>query len=389
MAPSNPPRLLVCCNSLAYFLNHRLAPALLARRHGFEVHVAASADTDPAAMSRLDLVFHPIALARHRLAPVSDLRAAFFLRRLVRALAPVVVHAITMKAALVTLTALPGNSGRRLIVTFPGLGRVFSDSPGAWPGLRKRIVVAVLRRYFRRHGRALATFENQADRDVFVDRGIVAPENTVMLRGTGIDLARFTPRPAGDRGPAEPTAVLFAGRLLRQKGAIAFLDAAKSYLGQAREKGWPPARFAIAGAPDPGNRDSIDRGRLDALSAASGVTLLGQVADMPALLRRTDLLCLPTRYGEGLPRILLEAAACAVPAVASDVAGCREIVVDGETGRLVPPGDPRALLEALRELIAAPSLRARMGRRARRRVEQGGFDEETIARAFLTLYRGD
>jgi glycosyltransferase involved in cell wall biosynthesis len=309
-------------------------------------------------------------------------------RRLVRALAPEAVHAITMKAALVSLSALPGEAGLRLIVTFPGLGRVFSDPSGAWPALRKRIVVALLRRYFRRHRQALASFENSADLDVFVALGIVEPENTVMLRGTGIDLARFAPRPAGDRGPAEPPRVLFAGRLLRQKGVIEFLDAAKSYLGQVREKGWPPARFAIAGAPDPGNRDSIDQGALDALSAAGGVTLLGQVADMPALLRRTGIVCLPTRYGEGLPRILLEAAACAVPAVVSDVAGCRDITVDGETGRLVPPGDPQALLEALRELIAAPALRARMGRRARRRVRQGGFDEETIARAFLKLYRG-
>lgn len=384
----DPPRLLICCNSLAYFMNHRLAPALLARGDGFEVHVAASTDIDPAALAQLGLIHHPLILARHRLAPLADLGAALAVRRLVGTLAPKVIHAITMKAALVTLLALPGNAGQRLIVTFPGLGRVFSDPHGVWPNLRRRIVVASFRRFFRRHRHALASFENAADRNFFVARNIVAPQNTVMLRGTGIDLSRFAPRQVGPGEAARPATVLFAGRLLRQKGVFDFLGAAGSYLRKVREEGWPPARFIIAGETDPGNRDSIDEGKLKISSANAEVTFLGHVDDMPGLLQRTDILCLPTRYGEGLPRILLEAAACAVPAVASDVAGCREVVVDGKTGRLVPPSDPQALLDALHALIATPALRAEMGRQARKRVEEGGFDEETIARAFLALYRG-
>ena len=384
-----PPRLLICCNSLAYFINHRLAPALLARGDGFEVHVAASADINPAALSQLGLIYEPLVITRQRLAPLADLGAALAVRRLARALAPDAVHAITMKAALVTLAALPADTDRRLIVTFPGLGRIFSDPRGLWPGLRKRTVIALLRRFFRRHRKAVASFENTADRDFFVARKIVTPENTVILRGTGIDLSRFAPRSAGDVKEAQPPTVLFAGRLLRQKGIIEFLGAARSYLRKARDEGWPPARFAVAGEPDPGNRDSIDQSKLEGLSAGTGVVLLGHVTDMPSLLQRMDILCLPTRYGEGLPRILLEAAASAVPAVVSDVAGCREIVIDDETGRLVPPGDSRALLEALHELIDSPELRLKMGRNARRRVEDGGFDEETIARAFLALYRSD
>jgi len=383
-----PPRLLICCNSLAYFLNHRLAPAVLARREGFEVHVAAKADIDPAALSQHGITVHPIAIARHRLALLADLRAIFAVRRLVRALAPDAVHAITMKAALVTLAAAPRDAPARLIVTFPGLGRIFSDPRGPWPMLRRRIVMALLRIFFRRHAGALATFENAADRDTLVAANIIARDRTAVLRGTGIDLARFTPGPSGNGEEARPPSVLFAGRLLRQKGIAEFLHAARSYLRQRGERGWPPARFSVAGEPDSGNRDSIGKSELDALCAGTEIAFLGQVRDMPSLLRRTDILCLPTRYGEGLPRILLEAAACAVPAVASDVAGCREIVIDGETGRLVPPADAEALLAALGELIAAPELRQRMGRNARRHVEEGGFDEESIAAAFLALYRG-
>lgn len=384
-----PPRLLICCNSLAYFINHRMAPALWARSEGFEIHVAANADIDPPTLTKLDLIYQPLVLARHRLAPLADLSTAIAARRLIRALTPEVVHAITIKAALVTLTALPRNEGRRLIVTFPGLGRIFSDPRGLWPGLRKRIVISLFRLLFRRHRHAVATFENTADRDFFVAHKIVTPERTVVLRGTGIDLSRFAPRRTRDCEAAQPPTVLFAGRLLRQKGVIDFLNAAQSYLRKMQEKGWPPARFAVAGEPDPGNRDSIDQGRLTVLTGGTEIALLGHVADMPGLLNRTDILCLPTRYGEGLPRILLEAAACAVPAVVTDVPGCREILIDGKTGRLVPPGDPQALLTALHELVKSPALRSRMGHNARKRVEEGGFDEETIARAFLALYRGD
>jgi glycosyltransferase involved in cell wall biosynthesis len=384
-----PPRLLICCNSLAYFINHRLAPALLARDDGLVVHVAASTDCDPAALSRLGLIHEPLFLTRHRLAPFADFAAMLALRRLIRTLTPEVVHAITMKAALVTLAALPADADCRVIVTFPGLGRIFSDPRGLWSGLRKCLVIAALRRFFRRHRRATATFENSVDRDFFVSRKIVAPENTAILRGTGIDLSRFAPRRVGGAQAAQPPTVLFAGRLLQQKGVVEFINAARSYLRNVKIEGWPNAHFSIAGEPDPGNRDSIDRSELEALTACIGITLLGHVDDMPSLLHHTDILCLPTRYGEGLPRILLEAAASAVPAVVSDTPGCREIVVDGETGRLVPTRDSQGLLEALHELVASPQLRENMGRRARSRIEDGGFDEETIAQAFLALYRGD
>lgn len=383
-----PPRLLICCNSLAYFVNHRMAPALLAQQHGFEVHVAASADTDPDILSQHKIIYQPLVLARHRLAPLTDLAAALTIRRLVKTLAPDVVHAITMKVALVTLSALPRDTKQRQIVTFPGLGRIFSDPQGLWPGFRKRIVISLFKRYFRRHLRALASFENAADRELFVALRIVDRENTALLRGTGIDLSRFAPRETGSDDASRPPLVLFAGRLLRQKGIVEFLDAARAYLRNVESKGWPPAQFAVAGAPDPGNRDSIKKTELDALKDITGIKLLGHVADMPGLLRETDILCLPTRYGEGLPRVLLEAAASAVPAVATDVAGCREIVIDGETGRLVPPGNPQELLEALHELIEQPALRTKMSRNARNRVENDGFDEQTIARAVLALYRG-
>ncbi|MEW6272054.1 MAG: glycosyltransferase, partial [Thermodesulfobacteriota bacterium] len=193
---------------------------------------------------------------------------------------------------------------------------------------------------------------------------IVAAERCRVIRGSGVDMRAFAPAPE----PPGPPVVLFAGRVLWSKGAGDFVRAAERLRGAAR--------FAIASLPEPGNPDAVPRETVARWSSSGVVEWWGTCTDMPAVLRRVHVACLPTRYGEGVPKFLVEAAASARPIVATDVPGCREAVRSGDTGFLVPPGDDQALVDALRRLVADGALRRRMGEQGRRLVE----DEMSLER---------
>jgi glycosyltransferase involved in cell wall biosynthesis len=160
-----------------------------------------------------------------------------------------------------------------------------------------------------------------------------------------------------------------------------FVDAA----GALRNRG-VAARFALVGEPDRGNPGSVPLEQLRAWHNRGLVEWWGQRDDMPAVYAACAVFCLPTRYGEGLPTVLLEAAACGRPLVATDAPGCREAVRHGDNGLLVPVGDTPALVEALARLLADPQLRRAMGRRGRERVE-AEFSRARVERETVDLYR--
>ena len=169
--------------------------------------------------------------------------------------------------------------------------------------------------------------------------------------------------------------------MLRSKGVLEAAEAVR----RLRARGLP-VELVLAGPTDPDNSDTLDQPAMQALAAEPGIEWLGRVEDVREVWRRAAIAVLPSIYGEGLPKALLEAAACARPIVATDMPGCREIVRPGETGLLVPPHDAAALTEALAALVADPERRRRMGRAARLLTERE-FGEARIADQTLALYR--
>jgi len=169
--------------------------------------------------------------------------------------------------------------------------------------------------------------------------------------------------------------------LLWSKGVGDYVAAARSLTRAGLD-----ADFLIAGAPDPGSPDSIPEKVIESWRAEDDVMFLGHVDDMDQLLKTVDIVVLPSRYAEGVPRILLEAAASAIALVATDRPGCREIVVHNITGVLVPPGDVAALADALRSLIVDPARRTALGQAARRKA-QLEFEESQVIQATIEVYR--
>jgi glycosyltransferase involved in cell wall biosynthesis len=145
------------------------------------------------------------------------------------------------------------------------------------------------------------------------------------------------------------------------------------------------ARFVLVGEPDPENSESVPSAKLESWHENGVVEWLGKKDDMLAVFSRADMVCLPTTYGEGVPKVLIEAASCGLPIVATDVRGCREIVHHGENGFLVPPGDIEALFDAIKSLLDDSELRSRMGARGRE-LAISDFSIEQVTEKTLKLY---
>ncbi|MBV8459164.1 MAG: glycosyltransferase, partial [Acetobacteraceae bacterium] len=262
-----------------------------------------------------------------------------------------------------------------LVDAVMGLGSGFS---GTRPVARvRRWALGSALRLAAGRGKGWIVVQNPEDRTALAALGIDAAR-IALIRGSGVDVTRFVPL-------AEPEAstltVALVSRMLRDKGVLEAVAAVR----------WLRARglsieLLLAGPTDPDSANSLSAETLRELASEPGIEWLGPVADVRAVWRRAAIAVLPSTYGEGVPKTLLEAAACARPVVATDVPGCREAVSPGETGILVPPHDVEALAEAIAALAADPARRRAMGRAGRALMERC-FADEIVALETLALYR--
>ncbi|TAN28944.1 MAG: glycosyltransferase [Castellaniella sp.] len=366
-------RLLFVVNNPAFFLSHRLPLALAAREAGYDVHVATMDGPSVAEIRAHGLTHHIVPLSRSGTNPWTETKSLWAIWRLLRVLRPALVHAVTIKPVLYGGIACRLAGVPAFVAAISGLGYVFMQTTGA-RGLLRRVALMLYR--FALTGRdSRVIFQNAADRDVLVAAGAVRPDQVVMLRGSGVDLDRFAPQP----WPEEPVSICMASRLLRDKGVEEFAAAAR----MARDRG-ATLRWRLAGSPDPGNPASVDLALVRGWESAGLLEYVGECTDVAALYAQSHIVVLPS-YREGLPKSLIEAAACGRPVVTTDVPGCRDAVEPGVSGLLVPPRDARALADAVLRLADDASLRERMGAAGRALAERD-FGLAGVVQAHLDLY---
>lgn len=376
MVAQHAPRLVVIggyARSLTLFRGPLLA-AMVAR--GYRV-TAMAADPDPAVteeLAALGVDFEPLPLARTSLDPRRDLATLRHLTRRLRALAPHAVFAYTIKPIIYGGLAarLAGVRHRHAMIT--GLGYAFMGQE-RW---RRRALSAAVTVLYRLglDGADTVFFQNPDDRRDVTARGIVRGVRRVeLVRGSGVDVDHYALRPL----PAGPARFLFAGRLLREKGFLDYVEAAR--LVRARH---PEVRFSVLGRLDP-NPTSFSADQLAAWQREGLIEYHGEVADIRPYLAECHALVLPS-YREGTPRSALEAMSTGRAVLLTDVPGCREVVVDGESGFLVPPRDPAALAAAAERLLASPGLFEELGRRGRARAVEL-YDARQVAAHMLDAMR--
>jgi len=368
------PRVLFVESDAPSFLHHRIATANGVRSAGCEVHVAAPDAEARAGIERLGFTFHPVPFSRGSTSPLAEAATLRALHALYARLSPGLVHHVALKPVLYGTLAARLARVPAIVNGVTGLGYLFTEG-SARAALIRSVFVRVARPVLA-GANALTSFENSDDLAAFERLGLVRPGRAVLIHGTGVDTQAYRPSP---EAPGTPVVTL-ATRMLWEKGVGTFVEAARLL-----RAGGTAARMVLVGDPDPENPRSVPRERLQAWHDEGVVEWWGFRADMPRVLESSHVVVLPTSYREGVPRILIEAAACGRPAVTTDRPGCRDIVRDGENGLLVPVDDARALAAAISRLVASPDLRARMGARGRAIVEEA-FAQEHVVAATLAMY---
>ena len=374
MPPAAPPRpgiLLFLLTEDWFFASHFWPRARAAQAAGWHVVLVAHESAVGAQIRATGIEFVPVDFIRRRLNPLAELWFTLKLALLYRRLRPDVVHHIALKPIVIGGIAAR-LAGVRHVVNAPvGLGFVFSSAKPL-ARILKPFVSLGLRLTLTPPG-ARAIFENPDDLGALRRAGMLRPEAAVLIRGAGVNLDEFYPAAE----PAGQLRVILVARMIREKGVADFVAAARLLKGQAE--------FVLVGAPDPGNPNSIPQAELDAWQAEGVVRWLGPRRDIADLLRGAHIAVQPSTYREGLPKSALEAMAVGKPLVASDIPGCREAVVDGQTGFLFPAGDVRALAGAIEKLLNDAPLRARFGAAGRARVVEN-FSDSIVCAQTLKVY---
>lgn len=367
------PRIVIVINSADFFLSHRLPIAVAARDAGFEVHVATPPAESVARIRAEGFEHHTYPLGRRSLAVWAELRSIAALVALYRRIRPSVVHHVALKAVLYGSIAARLAGVPRIVNAVTGLGYLFSQE-GARGALVRGAALAVLRPALR-NVRVRVIFQNPDDRAEFIRAGVILSDQAVLIRGSGVDMRQYAPHAE----PAGPPLVVFASRMLWDKGVAEFVEAAR--LLKARGS---PARFALVGDTDE-NPAAVPVAQLRDWQQSGMVEWWGRRSDMPQVFAESAIVVLPSVYREGIPKVLIEAAACGRPIVTTDTPGCREIVRDGVNGFLVPPRDGSAVAAAVERLVSSAALRQEMGSASRRLAERD-FAIELVVRSTLELY---
>ena len=305
--------------------------------------------------------------------PLSELATLWRLIGLYRRERPGLAHHFTIKCVLYGGIAARCSGTRAIISSVTGLGHVFITH--SWLNRLLRPLVSLVYRFV--FDRSQIIFQNPDDRSEFLRLALVEEDRSHLIRGSGVDTAHF--RPPADARRERPLTVLMVGRLLREKGVREFVEAAAIVRSQL-----PGVQFLLAGDSDPGNPSSIAPDVVAEWQRKGDVSFLGHRPDIRELIQAADLAVLPS-YREGMPRSLLEAAACGLPLVATDVPGCREILSNGINGLLVPPLDSKLLAEAIIELLGDRERREAMGKRSRA-IACELFSQDRVVRETMGVY---
>ena len=354
ISANSPRRLLYVVNEDWAFLLNRLPMARAAKKAGYDVHVATCVNDGAAAVEAEGFTLHPIPLRRGGISPVSAVRTILAVRQIAGRIKPNIAHHSGLQCCVFGSIAAFGR-GYPYVSALTGMGYVFTSA--TW---RTRLLRAILKwllpALLDRPGDVVLV-QNPDDRAALASLGISA-KRIVLIPGSGVDTDALQPLPE----PDGPITYGFAGRLLTDKGIRALVAAHDIVRSQGME-----TNLLIAGNPDPKNPASVSLEEVNAWTKRPGITWLGHVKDISSLWTRCHFAILPS-HREGLPGSLMEAAASGRAMIATDAPGCREIVIDDQTGLLVPIEDPQALARAIVKLATSPDLRARYARAARELV---------------------
>ena len=293
---------------------------------------------------------------------------------LIRKNRPDLIHAVTIKP-IIFLGIVSRLTGIPFIGAVTGLGPVFNRKT-IFSRIRLMLVMNIYRFIFRSKSSVIIC-QNRHDKEILDNYRVASESEKLIIPGSGVNLEKFKPGGFKKQIPI----VLMASRILKEKGVYEFCSAAKSFHKEDNKK----VKFMLAGPIDSSSPSSISSKALKSLCHDSGVDYLGDIKDLNLLLAKVSIFVLPSYYSEGLPKVLLEAAASGCPIVTTDHPGCRDAIVNNKTGILVEIRNPKVLQSAISNLLAEPNKLTSMGKASRNLAEEL-FDEKKVIEAHYALY---
>jgi len=365
-------------NTTWYLYNFRLQLAKDLRDRGYSVVLASPYDEYVEKVEAEGFQWERFEISRRGMNPWKELNSIRHIFSEYRRIKPNLVCQFTLKSVIYGSIAARLSGVPAVLNAVTGLGYLYSNySVSAW---FQRVVMLGMSHYALRHPNSLTLFQNEEDQQEFINRGVIDKSNTDVIPGSGVDPKLYKIVPEQEEfTEMKVTRVLMVSRMLWDKGVGEIIEAAKIL----REEG-APIRIILAGAVDEGNPRSVPAAELQAWEEEGLIEWLGFVDNIPDLLQQSDLVILPSKYREGVPRSLIEAAAAGKPIITTNVPGCTDIVQDGYNGVIIQPGDAKALAEAIRELAADRMLQVQMGA-AGQEVVRSTFSVESVNKRIIAI----
>lgn len=358
-----------------YFYSHRLPLAIAAKNAGYEVVVVTRVNQHGELIRAHGLKLINISISRRSRNPFKELLIVFRLFNIYRTEKPDIVHHVALKPVLYGSVAARLAGVSSVINALAGLGFLFVSKQKKAFFLRPIVEWAF--RVLLNRANTRVILQNPDDMSLLINREILKREQAVLIRGSGVDIEHFSLSEESNEMPL----VVLASRMLWDKGVGIFVEAAKELKQQGVE-----ARFCLVGEGDPDNPNSIPDSQIETWQSEKVIEWWGRRNDMPNVFAKSHIVCLPSAYGEGVPKVLIEAAACGKPIVTTDAPGCREIVRHQVNGLLVSINNKKELAAALLILINDKKLRINMGQRGREIVEKE-FVIDIVVLQTLDLYK--
>lgn len=368
-------KILYIVNEPWFFLSHRLPIAVEAQEQGYTIHVATRAGEAVSEILDKGFIHHELSLSRNGSSVLTELSSLLDIWKLINNVKPDVLHLVTIKPVLYGGIASRFTSVKKVVAAVSGLGTLFL-AEGTRADLKRKVGIGLYRLALRSK-KTTVILQNPDDKQLLIDLKAVKAEQTTLIRGSGIDLSTFQALP---ENLTDTPIVTFAARLLFDKGLAEYVDAIKLL----NKKGIV-ANYQIVGDLDSGNNTSATEKDIEEWKTIPNLVVLGYQEDMSTVFKDSNIVVLPS-YREGLPKVLIEAAACGRAVITTDVPGCRDAIEENKTGLLVPVKDSKELASAIEKLVTDTELRVEMGIAGRQLAERE-FAIEKVIEKHLSIYQ--
>ncbi|MFA9238575.1 MAG: glycosyltransferase family 4 protein [Candidatus Paceibacteria bacterium] len=359
-----------------FFISHRLPLAIEALTKGYEVHIACGISDKKEHLENLGLKVHPLNISRSGTGIKDELKAFVEIYKILKKIAPDIAHFVTIKPVLYGGIASRFLGSFRKVFAISGLGFVFVAQT-----LKAKIVRTIVKSMYKialggKNSHVIV--QNPEDKKVILSFNVTDNENITLIKGSGVDLEQYTYKISENNVPK----IVMASRLLKEKGVFEFVTAA-----EILENKNLKVEFELYGEIDEGNPNSLTKNDLDRISKISNLKIKGFSNNIKSVFQESDIVVLPSYYGEGLPKVLIEAAACGRAIITTNMPGCQDTIIENKTGLFCEVKNSKSLAEQIEKLILNNELRNDMGKAGRELAEKE-FDINKVVDKHFEIYEG-